>query len=234
MGATTAGVRHTALIALLVAIAAGCGNDSNAGNTPSAENQIEETAGATTLPPCTTTRRAVAFEIVGALMAEDEGFNAWVSDSALVPRARPGAADLTNKYAAKGYEVIYFTLAPNNLPIGDILITDALNQWLDQGGFARGPRTRLFAPDPHHAGREDLPAIGISDELVRERSQGVVVEYAYGNSEDKILAFQTGGVAPENVFSLGEAAGTAGSAAVAGDDLVAHGATVDALPKVCE
>lgn len=233
MGATTAGVRHTALIALLVAIAAGCGNDSNAGNSPS-NDQVEETSGATTLPPCTTNRRAVAFEIVGALMDDDEGFNAWVADNTQTPRARMGAADLTNNYAAKGYEIIYFTLAPNNLPIGDVLIGDALNQWLDANGFARGPRTRLFAPDPDHAGRSDLPAIGISDELVRERSQGVIVDFAYGNSEDKILAFQTGGVPAANVFSLGEAAGTNGSQAVPSDDLVAHGATVDALPKVCE
>lgn len=233
MGATTAGVRHTALIAMMVAIAAGCGSDSSAGDTPS-NDQVEETSGATTLPPCNTMRRAVAFEIVGALMADDLEFNSWVADDQAVPRARDGAADLTNTYAAKGYEIIYFTLAPNNLPIGDVLVGDALNHWLDSNGFARGPRTRLFAPDPDHAGRSDLPAIGISDELVRERSQGVLVDFAYGNSEDKILAFQTGGVPVANVFSLGEAAGSAGSQAVPGDDLVAHGATVDALPKVCE
>ena len=166
-------------------------------------------------------------------MADDLEFNAWVAGEA-EPRARDGAADITNAYAAKGYEIIYFTLAPNNLPIGGVLVSDALNQWLDQGGFARGPRTRLFAPDPDHAGRQDLPAVGISDELVRERSQGVIVDFAYGNSDDKILAFQAGGVRPENVFSLGEGAGTSGSQAVPGDDLVAHGATVDALPKVCE
>jgi hypothetical protein len=166
-------------------------------------------------------------------MATDESFNQWLVDGT-VPTPRLGAADLTNTYASKGYEIIYFTLAPNTLPIGDQLIGDALNGWLDQGGFARGPRTRLFAPDPGHAGRDDLPALGISDELVRERSQGVVVEFAYGNSEDKILAFQTGGVAPENTYSLGDASGTNGSQGIPGDDLVAHRAVVDKLPKVCE
>ncbi|HEY8546356.1 MAG TPA: hypothetical protein VIL36_14950 [Acidimicrobiales bacterium] len=167
-------------------------------------------------------------------MAEDEDFNEWVADNSHVPTPRDGAAELTNIYASKGYEIIYFTLAPNNLPMGDVLIGDALNQWLDNHGFARGPRTRLFAPDPDHAGRSDLPAVGISDELVRERTQGVIVDFAYGNSEDKIRAFKTGGVPAANVFSLGDAAGTNGTQAIPNDDLRAHAETVKALPKVCE
>lgn len=236
MGALTAGVSKAALVALLVAIAAGCGTGSGAGDdaqgTDTGSEEVQ--AGATTLPPCAEERHAVAFEIVGALMAVDEEFNAWIVDGpTAVPSVRPGAADITKAYQAKGYEIIYFTLAPSNLAIGDLLVVDALNQWLDTNGFARGPKTRLFAPAPEDR-VDESPALGISDELVRERSQGVITDYAYGNSEDKILAFQTGGVAPDHVFSLGDGAGANGSVTIPGDDLAAHRATVDGLPKVCQ
>lgn len=235
MGALTAGVSKAALVALLVAIAAGCGNDTGGADEESSTDTGSEATetGPTTLPPCTEARHAVAFEIVGALMAVDEEFNEWIVDGPPAPRPRMGAAELTKTYQAKGYEIIYFTLAPSSLAIGDLLVVDALNQWLDTGGFARGPRTRLFSPSPEDR-VDEQPALGISDELVRERSQGVITDFAYGNSDDKILAFQTGGVAPDHVFSLGDGAGANGSVTIPGDDLAAHRATVEALPKVCE
>jgi hypothetical protein len=235
MGALTAGVSRATLVALMVAIAAGCGNGSGGADEESSADPGSDATetGPTTLPPCAEERHAVAFEIVGALMAVDEEFNEWIVDSIEVPNVRPGAADLTKAYQTKGYEIIYFTLAPSTLPIGDLLVVDALNQWLDTNGFARGPRTRLFAPTPEDR-QDESPALSISDELVRERSQGVITDYAYGNSDDKILAFQTGGVAPDHVFSLGEGAGANGSVTIPGDDLAAHRATVEALPKVCE
>lgn len=238
MGAYRVGVCRTAVtaaIAVLIAVAAGCGNESGAGE-GAADGDVGSTGTeptTTEVPACNEVRRAVAFEIVGALMAVDQEFYDWIADAAAVPQVRPGAAELTHAYQQKGYEVIYFTLAPSTLPIGDVLVGDALNAWLDSNNFARGSRTRLFAPEPDDR-IDEKPALGISDELVRERSQGVVTDYAYGNSDDKILAFQTGGVAPDRVFSLGEGAGTNGSTAVPGDDLVAHRASVDALPKVCE
>jgi len=233
MGATTTGAGRTALIAFLIAIAAGCGNGSSAGDTaPETESEAEEPT-ASTLPACSEERRAVAFEIVGALMAVDQDFYDWIADVNAIPQVRPGAPELTHAYIDKGYEIVYFTLAPSTLPIGDVMVTDALRQWLDTNGFAGGDRTRIFAPSPDER-IDQSAALGISDELVRERSEGVTVDYGYGNSEDKILAFQTGGVAPEHVYSLDEGAGSSGSTAIPGDDLVAHRATVDALPKVCE
>jgi len=233
MGATNNGAGRTALIAILIAIAAGCGNGSSAGDTAPDTGAGPDETSSTALPSCGEERRAVAFEIVGALMAADQDFYDWLADPSATPQVRPGAPELTHAYVDKGYEIVYVTLAPSSLPIGDLVVTDALRQWLDANGFAGGDRTRIFAPAPDDR-IDESAALGISDEFVRERSEGVTVDYAYGNSEDKILAFQTGGVAPEHVHSLDEGAGSSGSTAIPGDDLVAHRATVDALPKVCE
>lgn len=232
MGATNIRAGRTALIAILIAIAAGCGNGSSAGD--SAPEPGEEAGGptTTTLPSCSEERRAVGFEIVGALMAVDQDFYDWIADVNAVPQVRPGAPELSHAYADKGYEIIYFTLAPSTLPVGDVMVSDALRQWLDTNGFAGGERTRIFAPSPDER-IDQSAALGISDELVRERSEGVTVDYGYGNSEDKILAFQTGGIPAQHVYSLDVGAGSSGSTAIPGDDLVAHRATVDALPKVC-
>jgi hypothetical protein len=167
-------------------------------------------------------------------MAVDQDFYDWLADPNATPRVRTGAPELTHAYLDKGYEIIYVTLAPADLPVGDALIGDALGQWLDTNGFAGGERTRLFAPEPGGEREGQLAPLQISDELVRERSEGVTVDYGYGNSEDKILAFQTGGIPPQQVYSLDEGAGSSGSTAIPGDDLVAHRATVDALTKVCE
>lgn len=231
MGAKTAGGLELALIGLFLGLfAAACGTGDDADDT--LPTTITEAAsGETTVPPCGEERHGVVFDVNGTLAADPEAIDGWIAGDESTPEPRPGAAELTKAYLALGYEILYATPASTDQLVDGRPVLDELTDWLTANGFAVGTGTRVFGVDP---GSPRAPTIALADELVRTRSEGVVVDYGYGGSGDAVLAFQTGGVAPGHTYSVNDDAGANGSTAIPADDLVSHRAMVDGLPKVCE
>lgn len=230
MGAETAGGLRLAIIGLFVGLLAACGSGNETDGT--LPTTITGPAnGETTVPPCDRERHAVVFDVDGTLADDSEALDDWVEGDGSTPDPRPGAAELTKAYLTLGYEILYVTTSPTDQLVDDRPVLDALTDWLTTNGFAVGTGTRIFGLDP---ASPRTPTVALADELVRTRSEGVVVDYGYSGSAEKVLAFQTGGVAPTHTFSINEDAGANGSTAIPSDDLVSHRAMVDGLPKVCE
>jgi hypothetical protein len=190
-------------------------------------------SGPTTVPTCGEERHAVVFDVSGTLTDGTDAVSEWMAGEGPTPDPRDGAAELTKAYWERGYEILYATTAPTTMEVDGQPILDALTDWLTTNGFAVGTGTRVFGSDPNSP-HSNVALIALTDELVRARSEGIFIDYGYSDSPEKILAFQTGGIAPEHLFSLNDGAGAHGSTAIPADDLVAHRTMVEALPKVCE
>lgn len=187
-----------------------------------------------TLPACGgEERHAVIFDLGGTLAEDAETVDQWLADEGPPADPAPGAAELTQSYRKQGYEVLYATPVKTDQMVDGRPVLDTLSDWLTVNGFAVGTGTRIFGLDPASP-RGDVATLALTDELVRTRSSGTIVDYGYSDTADMVLAFETGGVRPEHMFSLDEGRGTNGSTAIPGDDLVAHRAMVDSLPRVCE
>jgi hypothetical protein len=235
MGAKTAGVLRRAVVGTFTALfGAACGTVNGADDAMPTTASAGGDPTATTLPACGgEERHAVVFDMAGSLAEDAESVDEWLTDEGSPAAPAPGAADLTQAYRSRGYEVLYATTVKTDRTVDGQPVLDALSDWLTTNGFAVGTGTRIFGLDPASP-RGDVATLALTDELVRTRSSGTIVDYGYSDNPEKILAFETGGVAPEHMFSLNDGAGTNGSTAIPGDDLVAHRAMVDSLPKVCE
>jgi hypothetical protein len=195
-----------------------------------ADNGDETPATSTTVPPCAQERHLVAFDIHGTVTTDEAALGSWLTDPSDEPEPRPGAAEVVAAYRERGYEILYTTGTPTNAMLGGEPAADALTGWLARHQFPTGEGTGLHTWDV--AGDE---SVELTDELLRLQGEGVSADAGYTNNDEDVHAYTLGGVPPERVFTLGtEAAEELGSSAIPADDLLAHLATVQALPKICE
>ncbi|HEY8526634.1 MAG TPA: hypothetical protein VIL48_16815 [Acidimicrobiales bacterium] len=219
-----------AILLLLVTVASACAegdDDGEVGVPASFDEETTATPGSTTVPPCSESRHAVVFEFLGTLTLERD-FGAVVAEQLQV-LPRPGAAEVAAAYHERGYELVYVSTAPTNMPVGDASFVDALNLWLTQNGFPVDDRTRVWTWDA-----TGDAVIALLEELLRMEQAGVSLDGGYTDDADKANAMASGGVPPEGLWTLGPAAGTASSTALAGDDFLAHLDTVERLGMVCQ
>jgi hypothetical protein len=210
-----------------------CGGGSGDNELPAAAGTPQETtpedAGP---PPCSEARFVVAFDVAGFLNTDQDSWIDWINDPEAEPEVRTGAPELTLSYRAKGYEVLYITTAPPNVMIGGAPVPEAVQGWLQRNGFAVDPGTRVYG----YTGTSDqptAPVASITDELIRLAGQNVTSYAGYTENDDKAYAFASGGVPQERIYTVSPNAGVSGTTAIPNDDLVAHRATIDALPPVC-
>lgn len=219
-----------ATLLLLLGVTAGAcaGGDDEGEVAVPAPLDTETTAapGSTTAPPCSGARHAVVLDFLGTLTSEGD-FGA-VLEVELEVLARPGAADVARAYHDRGYELLYVSTAPGNVPVGDSTFAEAFTVWLGSNGFPLGDRTRIWT---WNQGEDAI--VALLEELLRVEQAGVSVDAGYTDNPDKANAMASGGVPPDGLWTLGEAAGSAGSTAVPSDDFTAHIATVERLGMVC-
>jgi hypothetical protein len=220
-----------ALLASTLLVSACGGSGDN--DPPAAAGAPEEVAQQDTgPPPCREARFVVAFDVAGFLNTDQDSWIDWINDPEAEPDVRPGAPELTHAYRAKGYEVLYITTVPPNVLIGGAPAPVAVEGWIERHGFAADEGTRVYG----YTGTSDqpnAPVASITDELIRLAGQNVTSYAGYTENDDKAYAFASGGVPQERIYTISPNAGVSGTTAIPNDDLLAHRATIDALPPVC-
>lgn len=223
--------RVAAALPLLLAVAGCAGDDDSQTSAPPEPLDAASTATpeSTTTPLCAEARHLVVFDVFGTLTLDDEEYNAWVGNPGDEPSPRAGGTDVTNAYRERGYELLYVTTATPDVTIGGMSIVEAMSGWLESNGFPTGEGTRIWTWDARGNG-----FVSMVDELVRLGGSGVSTDAGYTDNEEVVRALSSGGVLPDALYTFGDAAGTAGTMTLPGDDLEAHVPAVRRLGMVCQ
>lgn len=175
---------------------------------------------------------AVFTDIDETLTTTDEEWLAQLGDPTHDPAMRPGADALMQGYAERGYTVFYVTARGERLALSDGRgARQASEDWLIAHGFPYADGQLYLA--------EGLGALGDSavaykSEVIMDlEAEGWQADWAYGNADTDILAFQDAGLPDEHIFLVGELAGTMGVQPIPDEEAYeAHQATQ--LPQVSE
>jgi hypothetical protein len=235
-GGGRAGRRTTraAVVLGLILLGAGCsGGDDDPRSSGSSPAPAPETSGTAALASCREDHHVVVIDVAGTVTLGDET-QMWVDwiNAVAEPEPRPGGPELSHAYRAKGYELLYSITVPPTVLIDGLAPPLAVEAWLERNGFATGDGTRVVGYNGDSTDINVLAA-SITDELIRMAAEGVHLDAAYTDNDYRVYAVTAAGIPAQQVFTLGSAAGMAGTTAVAGDDLEGHRATVEGLPAVC-
>ena len=174
---------------LLLLALAGCGKGG-------------DTAAAPTCQP------ALATDIDETLTTSDGEWLSQLADPTYDPAERPDAATTFQAYADKGYAVAYITARGSGLELADGRSgTEATEDWLVDHCFPSG---RVFLAD-HAIGVTGDDAVAYKvGAIASMQDEGWRFDYAYGNADTDIEAFQQAGIGDDIIFLVGELAGTMG------------------------
>lgn len=211
------------------AVGACAGDDDSETSAPPLGAETTATPESTATPLCAEARHLVVLDVFGTLTLADDDFELWADDPNDDPPVRDGAADLTTAYRELGYELLYVTTATADTTVGGVPIPEALTGWLDRNGFPSGEGTRIWTWDARGNGM-----VAMVDELVRLGGAGVGTDAGYTDNPEVARALSSGGVPPDTLYTLGQAAGTAGTVTLADDDLEAQVTAVRRLPMICQ
>ena len=167
----------------------------------------------------------VVSDIDGTLTESDSQLFMQILDGSHVPVPYPGAVALTTAHAAKRAIVVYLTGRP-------YWLTRQTRDWIANLGFAPGP---LHVTDSNEEAVPAESGVGAFKLawLQNLRTQGYVIDFAYGNATTDIYAYLGAGIAADVTWIIGDHAGEMGTHAVTG----AWTARVDevaALPDVSQ
>jgi hypothetical protein len=236
-GRAGGGLVATLAAAAALSVAAACGAGSGDASSASGDlGQPAETTDSVTTSggaqECAANRHGIVVDVDGTLTVDAIGdLGRWLTDPTYDPLVRPGAVDLLNAWRSRGYEIVYLTGRPPSLMIGDVPIADATATWLESHGFPTGEGTHTYFWD-----NVAVPQIERykAQALIDLASEGLSVDYAYTGSPVDVGAYRTAGIAPDHIFTVGDAADEPGTVAVRESGWLAHQvSTVDPLPKVC-
>lgn len=151
------------------------------------------------VPPKT---RVAVFDIDGTLTSSDwELFEDLVDDLFVpiadgeAPKARDGAAEITQARADQGYLPVYLTGRP-------YWLSTRSRAWLDDRGMAPGPlftarRTSQVMPTESGVGAYKADLLGAL------QLAGLDIDLAYGNASTDIFAYAEAGIDPAATFIVG-------------------------------
>ncbi len=158
--------------------------------------------------------RCVASKIVAAdidetLTTSDGEWIQQLGDPTHIPAMRPDANTLMHGYADLGYRVVYITARGEELVLLDDRPTRAATwDWLTLHGFPGQPEDLFLADGIGVAG--DAAVAYKAGVLGAIDPSGSAATWAYGNATTDIRAFLEHGIADEQIFLVGELAGTMG------------------------
>lgn len=152
------------------------------------------------------------------------------------PAERPGASDMMQAYADRGFFILYLTARPATTTLGFTgeTATDATARWLVEHEFPTDPaRTRLIlSPDLVLGDATTTYKAGALQDM---QAEGFTFAYAYGNATTDIAAYAAAGIPKDVTFIIGAQAGVDNTVAIPGDGWLDHTAThVAAVDPVCE
>ena len=163
----------------------------------------------------------VVSDIDGTLTESDSQLFMQILDGSHVPVPYPGAVALTTAHAAKAAIVVYLTGRP-------YWLTRQTRDWIANLGFASGP---LHVTDSNEEAVPAESGVGAYKRawLQGLRTQGYVIDFAYGNATTDIYAYLGAGVPADTVWIIGDHGGEMGTHAVTGA-WTARVGEVQALP----
>jgi len=179
-----------------------------------------------------TTSMAVVTDIDATLTTSDLEWVYQIAVPTYDAAMRPEANVLMQDYAALGYEIFYITARGEGMSLLDGTSSrDATAAWLVDHGFPFNPDNLFLAAGLGTWGNSAASyKTGILEGL---EAIGWRFIYAYGNSDTDIEAFLSIDMAPENVFLVGDLAGTLGVSPVTDEDAYAQH-IADHMPDVPE
>lgn len=186
--------------------------------------------GPTDEPDCVT--HAVVTDIDETLTTSNDEWVAQLMDPEHDPAMRPDADTLMRSYADLGYAILYVTARGEEMTLSDgRSAREATEDWLVAHDFPMADGALFLSPDTLMD--EDETIAYKQGVLEDHAAEGWALDWAYGNAETDIIAFQNGGMADDTIFLVGELAGTMGVQAI--DDAsayTAHLAHLDTVPNV--
>jgi len=191
---------------LLLALLAGCNPGGDTDDTSGADDTGSE---------CTV--HAVATDIDETLTTSDYEWVQQLIQPTHDCAMRPDANTLMQDYDAKGYVVAYITARGQSLSLSDgRSAAEATRDWLDAHDFPVQDGMVFLAEGMGALGDDAIAyKAGVMADL---QADGVVFDYAYGNADTDILAFQEAGVPDAQIFLVGDLAGTMGVTGISNDD----------------
>jgi hypothetical protein len=156
-------------------------------------------------------RQVVLTDIDETMTTADEEIFLQIENEDYDQIEKPFSVELTQAWAAKGYQMIYLTARPH-------IFRAETRAWLNSHGYADGPM--ITAPElvlgeaARQYKREWVSRL--KDDL------GWNVVAAYGNAASDIDAYEDGGLDKETTFIIGENAGANGTVAIPDDSFAAH------------
>ncbi len=185
---------------------------------------------------CTDVIPAVVTDIDETLTLSDAEFFMQIQDGTYDPVEREAASELINAYADLGYRIIYLTARAETV---QIMVTDetareATERWLLEHDFPLDPQTTQVHLSPTFVVGESARAFK-AGVLMDLQAQGYVFEYAYGNADSDIAAYDDAMIPKDVTFIIGELAGAEGTVAIEGEGWADHLDThLPSVPAVCE
>lgn len=161
--------------------------------------------------------RFVVMDIDGTLTTADEELIKQVTDEAYVPEMMTAANTLAQRWAAKGYPIVYLTARPH--------VFDAETRaWLDLLEFPKG----AIITENGGERADEYKTLWLN-RLIETFGWEPVA--AYGNATTDITAYANAGIALDRTFIIGPEAGGGGTVAIPDNDYTQHIADfVDAQP----
>jgi hypothetical protein len=171
--------------------------------------------------PCVSFRGVVT-DIDETLTTTDGEWLSQLADPTHDPAMRPEANALMQAYADQGYGIFYVTARGEDAQLADgRSAREATRDWLVDHDFPVD-EDRLYLADGIGALGDSAVAYksGVIDDL---GTDGWSFDWAYGNADTDILAFQASEIPNDTIFLVGELAGTMGvEPIVDGDAYAAH------------
>src|SRR6185295_11381253 len=173
------------------------------------------------------------FDIDGTLTTSDEEIIRNVKKERLlhkqyVPKAYPGAAQLTAAQAARGYVNVYLTGRP-------YWLANATRTWLWPEGSPSFALGVLHVTDSNQEAFPTQAGVGAFKRSFLKKlvASGFLLDIAYGNANTDISAYLDAHLPPQAVWIIGPHGGARGTHAVQGswEERVSE---VNALPRVSQ
>jgi phosphatidate phosphatase PAH1 len=192
----------------------------------------DDPAGDTDTDVAATSCHLVVTDIDETLTTADSEWILQLGDASHDPAMRPDADTLMQSYADKGFGVVYVTARGEDLTLSDgSSARDATVGWLEDHGFPVDEADVYLADG---AGALGDAAVGYKAGVIQGLlDRGDVVDWAYGNAESDIEAYQQEAIPDDHVFLVGKLAGQMGVEPVPdADAYTSHEASQ--LPLVAE
>ncbi|MCA9628356.1 MAG: hypothetical protein KC766_11845 [Myxococcales bacterium] len=153
----------------------------------------------------------IVTDIDGTLTSSDEELTKQIGDGNYDPQENQSASVMMNRWAKKGYQVVYLTARPH-------FFRAETRAWMIEHGFPEGPMITanqlVFGDSARTYKRTWVNRIA--------DSFGWTVTAAYGNAGSDIDAYEDAGIPKDITFIIGENAGQSGTVAIQGNDYTAH------------